>query len=104
MQSIFKRWGEWSKTTFPTQKVAGKINHLTREVEEVKKSSEEGQVDIMELADCFGLLMSICEIEGISYSQMKDAMNHKLDVNMMREWPAIADSDGVYGHIETKKE
>lgn len=103
MQSIFKRWGEWSKKTFPNQKVEGKINHLKREVDELNKSTEDGQADIIEIADCVGLLFAICEIEGVSYNQLKDAMNHKLDINIMREWPENSDSEGVYAHVETAK-
>lgn len=99
MKELFKNWGLWARYQLPNQTTIGKINHLIKETKELKASAEQGYVDIVEIADCFGLLFSICNIEGIGYDDMCNALENKLEVNKAREWPEVSSLDGTYHHI-----
>lgn len=102
MEKLFKTWGSWASTQFPNQTTVGKVNHLSKEVDELKESIEKGKIDIVEIADCFGLLFSICDLEKIDYSRLKKAIEEKLSINKNRDWPKVPESDGSYLHIKSK--
>lgn len=99
MKQIFESWGVWASNQFPDQKTVGKINHLQKEVQELKESVESGKIDIEEIADCMGLLFSICDKENISYKLVKEVLKRKLSINKRREW-GDQNTDGSYPHLE----
>lgn len=103
MRELFQSFGRWATSQFPNQTSLGKVNHLKKEVIELSESIESGQTDVVEIADCFGLLFSICDIENISYAELKDAIEYKLRENKSRVWPDKPDLDGSFSHIKPIK-
>jgi len=100
MEEIFNNWSTWARGQFPDQTANGKINHLRKEVEELACSAESCKSDIVEIADCIGLLFSICDIEGYSFEELSNALISKLEINKRREWPVIPNKDGSFSHIQ----
>jgi len=103
MEEIYINWTAWAKGQFPDQTAKGKINHLRKEVEELACSAESCKSDIVEIADCIGLLFSICEIEGYKFDDLSNALKSKLEINKHREWPAKPNEDGSFAHLKNDR-
>lgn len=101
MRKLFQSWGQWATAQFPNQTSLGKVNHLKKEVVEISESIEAGKIDVVEIADCFGLLFSICDIENISYENICEAIQTKLEENKSRVWPNKPNPDGSFSHVKT---
>jgi hypothetical protein len=80
---------------FPVQTLAGKINHLLKELEEVR----DNPADIIEHADCLILLLGIASLNGHTGEQLLYAAAEKMAINEQREWHP-PDADGICRHKE----
>ena len=94
--------GEWAEKTFPHSTVLTCINHLWREVAELKDSADAAAItewngcDPEELADCFLLLLHIAH--KIKANLLVEAVV-KHGKNKKRTW-GNPDAEGVSEHIK----
>lgn len=101
LQDLMDEIFEWSDKTFENQNSISKINHLKKEIDELKASifHEHGELEKkMEFADCFMLLILIAKMEGLSANDLIESTNLKLGINKNRAW-GKPDKDGIVEHI-----
>ena len=92
---IFEKHKEWSLNQFGKKdSPLGPINHMGKEVEELKKDPQ----DAMEYADILILLMDAWLTIGKGPEELLDAVNEKIDINRARVWPDKPDENGVFLH------
>lgn len=89
----------WQDKTFTKATPLSCVNHLEEEVGELKKSIESGKVDKEEIADCFMLLMGVCNKSGFSYEDVVTLINEKYVVCITRKWGEVNDK-GYVKHIK----
>ena len=112
---------KWSDKTFGTHRTGKPIAyHLKKEIDELIEaldmfhqgiySNKSNKSDlhqlaiirkrvIMELADCFTLLIDSAAHEQITIEMLVTASKEKLEINKKRKW-GIPDENGVVEHIE----
>lgn len=91
---------EWQKKTFSESTSKSKISHLKQELEELlTEIDQNGTNKRLEFADCFLLLYGAAAAEGMSYEDICDCIDEKMEINYKRNW-GKPDSDGVVNHIE----
>lgn len=90
----------WQLRTFPFSNPLSKISHLTEELEELTSDiKQESPKKILEYADCFILLFGAAAADGMSYDDIVDAINQKMEINKARKW-GEPDENGVARHIK----
>jgi len=97
----------WQKQTFPSATSLSKLTHLageeaTGEVGELKHEIIAGvsyDKMKMEVADCFFLLFGAAASEGMTYSEIVEAIQEKFEINKKRNW-GNPDKNGVVNHIK----
>lgn len=97
----------WQKQTFPGATSVSKLIHLagedaTGEIDELKQEIKFGVSYYkmkMEFADCFFLLFGAAAAEGMTYTQIVQAIQEKFEVNKKRNW-GKPDANGVVNHVE----
>lgn len=94
-QSISK----WQNIVFTKATPLSCVNHLEEEVKELKAELESGNIDHKEIADCFLLLIGVCNKAGLSYDEIVNAIDAKMEVNYKREWGQPNDK-GYVKHIQ----
>ena len=94
-QALQDRIEEFQRSRFPDQKLAGKLAHLGREVDELRANPD----DPMEWADVLILFLGAAALHDLSASALLLFANHKLTICESRKW-GPADADGVHHHIE----
>ena len=93
-QDLQKEAGGWANKTFgKSQTVTGVINHLVKEVYELKDSNEPE-----EAADCLLLLFQLAHEGG--YDLIQEAQK-KHKINLKRKW-GKPDKYGVIEHIRER--
>ncbi len=53
----------------------------------------------MEFADCFILLFGSAASDGMTYDDIVDAINKKMEINLNRKW-GKPDENGIVNHIK----
>jgi len=120
LQLIQNDIASWSDKTFGTDKLRhiGMASHLVEESNELKRalkiieynklngySREEIQLRkdaaLMELADCFILLLDIARKLGWSVIDILPAIRRKMLINKARKW-GKSNSDGSVNHIKNE--
>tara|TARA_R110000744_G_scaffold159562_1_gene275680 strand:+ start:219 stop:521 length:303 start_codon:yes stop_codon:yes gene_type:complete len=86
---------EWAKNTFPNSKTDNHLNHLLKEIEELRADPK----DLLEYADCFIILLHVAKQNGVTVDLIQDAVKIKMDINKKRNWTQ-PDKDGAQHHIE----
>jgi NTP pyrophosphatase (non-canonical NTP hydrolase) len=96
---IFIQITDWQRETFPASTALSSAKHLKKEVEELILAIEKGDKENIEeeLADCFFMLFSIADREGLDYNQLTYQVQLKLMVNKSRVWNK-PDADGCVHH------
>lgn len=89
----------WQNKTFTKATVSSCINHLEEEVQEMKSDFEKGIISDLEIADCFLLLIGVANKAGMSYSDIIDALEKKMDINYKRHWGEVNEK-GYVKHVE----
>lgn len=92
LQDSIIRWKEDKDTS-----LEGSLKHLLEEVEDLSKNP----YDPLSIADCFILLIGICDEVGYSMDEVAVAIESKMAVNFSRIWEK--DEDGVVRHIQETK-
>lgn len=94
------RYGRWSIETFgPGERVTAVLDHISREIEEVRKAPH----DIEEWADLIILAMDGAMRQGASAQQIFTTIKTKHAKNMRRVWPdwRTADPDKAIEHVRS---
>lgn len=102
-QEIFNEITAWQKATFPNATAESKIHHLYEEVKELMAeffSQQRTKQRQSEFADCFMLLFGAAAADGMSYQDICNAINEKMEVNKKRKW-GKPDANGVVRHISS---
>lgn len=94
---FYKRYAEFSNSTFGTPEERGCLSPLLHLQEEVKELMDKPN-DEMEWADCFLLLLDAARRKGHSVDALVKFANAKLEINKNRSWKQ--DENGVYKHIK----
>jgi hypothetical protein len=76
----------WQDQVFTSATPLTCVNHLQEEVNELKAGIEQGNVDQNEIADCFLLLIGVCNRSGMTYQNIVDAIDSKMQINYARSW------------------
>lgn len=98
----FRDITEWQNETFKNATSTSKINHLKEEVDELWLSIKFGSpvTEIRhEFADCFLLLFGAAASEGMTYANIVDAINEKMEINKKRKW-GNPNAQGYVKHID----
>jgi hypothetical protein len=99
---------KWQKKTFPTATVLSKLHHMERETRELilAVSEEDHLIDHakiravkMEFADNFLLLFGAASAYGMSFSDIVDAINEKMRINVSRSW-GQPNEQGFQEHVK----
>jgi hypothetical protein len=90
----------WQKETFPKATPFSKICHLEQEVAELKHDLiDKADGRRLEFADCFLLLFGAAHADGMSYNDILEAINEKMQINIKRAW-GKPDENGVVNHVK----
>jgi len=90
----------WQKETFGQSTSLSKLAHLKQELKELKsdvKNNAKGKRH--EFADCLFLLFGAAHAEGMTYEDICDSLDEKLEINKNRVW-GKPDENGVVNHIK----
>ena len=95
----FKEIVTWQDKTFGEATPQSKLAHLDEELIELKEAIEAGSADqYLEFADCFLLLFGAAAKAGMSYDDICEAIDSKMEINKKRKW-GKPDKNGVVKHI-----
>jgi hypothetical protein len=90
----------WQVQTFGNATPFSKISHLSEELEELLADLHANASERrLEFADCFFLLFGAAYADGMSYSDICNAIQEKFEINKVRKW-GEPDENGVVKHIE----
>jgi hypothetical protein len=88
----------WSRQTFgPAQRLSGVLDHLAKEIEEVREHPE----DVLEWADLLILVFDGALRQGHYPQEIIDAVHEKFGINRERTWPDWRDlpEDQAIEHV-----
>lgn len=103
----FNEISQWQRQTFGQATPLSKLAHLLQEIVELKDAinDEDQTIDHeairrtkMEYADCFILLFGSAESYGLSYTDICNAIQAKMEINYKRQW-GKPNEDGVVNHV-----
>lgn len=98
MEILFNEIVQWQKETFPASNAVSKVLHLEDEVKELLESLAINHNDTsLEYADCFILLMGSADAYNMSFKDVFNSINTKMEINKARQW-GIPDENGVVKH------
>lgn len=101
MKELFEKITKWQDETFGESTSLSKLSHLEQEIKELKADIKVLNIDFrLEFADCFFLLFGAAHKEGLSFEDICNALNEKLEINKKRSW-GKPDEDGVVNHIKS---
>lgn len=96
----------WQRNTFGQATAMSKLHHLAEEFIELtmdlKDDADEEDVK-KEFADCFILLFGAADSYGMSYEDICQAIDDKMNINYKRNW-GKPDKNGVVNHIKDEDE
>jgi hypothetical protein len=91
---------EWQNNTFGQATAISKTNHLIEEVLELRTDLVNNDPNKrMEFADCFILLFGAAASDGMSYTDICQAIDEKMQINYSRKW-GKPNADGVVNHVK----
>lgn len=92
---------KWQDETFGKASGLSKINHLVDEIEELRIDITFGNNEDkrLEFADCFLLLFGAAASEGMSYEDIVNCIDEKMEINKKRKW-GKPNANGVVNHIK----
>ena len=96
----------WQQKTFGQATAMSKLHHLAEEFIELtmdlKDDADEEDVK-KEFADCFILLFGAADSYGMSYEDICQAIEDKMNINYKRNW-GKPNENGVVNHIKDSNE
>lgn len=88
----------WQMEKFPNATPLSCANHLEEEVKELIAELEKGNLDRMEIADCFLLLIGVCNMADFTYNDIVELIDDKMKINYKRKWGQVNEK-GYVKHI-----
>lgn len=96
----FEEITKWQNETFGKFSPQAALAHLEEELDELNYDLYHNiETRNMEWADCFILLFGAAKRDGLSYEDICNAINSKMDINYKRNW-GVTEENGVIHHIE----
>ena len=91
---------KWQNETFGRASTMSKMHHLLQEIIELVEAIRSNDPNKrLEFADCFLLLFGAAASDGMSYYEICQAINEKMEINKKRKW-GEPDKNGVVNHIK----
>ncbi|MFZ4797185.1 MAG: dATP/dGTP pyrophosphohydrolase domain-containing protein [Bacteroidia bacterium] len=95
----FETITQWQNKTFKKATALSKIAHLKEEIEELVIDLQNNNISKkQEFADCFILLFGAAASDGMTYEDICNEIDLKMEINHQRKWGKPND-DGVVNHI-----
>lgn len=104
LQALMDDISAWADATFGAErKTVAPLHHLKKEAAEAIEAIERAEPNrstagVLELADCFILVLNACALYGLTASEVIRAANYKLETCKKRKW-GEPDENGVVEHI-----
>lgn len=96
----FKEITKWQSETFPDATDLSKLHHLKDEVDELIEDVEcNNLARRLEFADCILLIFGSASANGMSYEDICNAVDEKMEINKARKW-GKPDKNGVVNHVK----
>ena len=90
----------WQNKTFGKATALSKIAHLIKELQELIDDLQTNNPNKkLEFADCFILLFGAAASDNMSYKDICDAINEKMQINYKRKW-GKPNKAGIVEHIK----
>lgn len=90
---------KWQREVFTKATPLSCAYHLNEEsyelIEEMKKKINP---DLSEIADCFLLLLGVCNMSGLTYDEVIKLIDDKMKINYERQWGKV-NNQGYVKHI-----
>ena len=99
-QSQYNEICEWQRRIFTKATPLSCANHLKEEVDELITDLTNQETGLSEIADCFLLLIGVCNMKGLSHSDVVQLIETKMKINRERQWGEVNEK-GYVKHIET---
>ncbi len=97
----FKTITEWQVKTFGHATPLSKIAHLAEELQELVDDLKSNNPNRrLEYADCFLLLFGAASSDGMTYDDICNCIDEKMEINYLRKW-GKPNEDGVVNHIKS---
>lgn len=94
----YERVTTWQYETFAKSTALSKVKHLAEELDELKFDLINNRPEKrLEFADCFILLMGAAKLDGMTYEDICQAIEDKMEINLKRKWQK-PDENGVVRH------
>lgn len=99
-ENQFNEIGNWQSKVFPTSTVLSMLSHLQTEVNELRNDvTINSSAKTLEFADCIILIMGAAFKDGMTYDNVIDAIEAKMNINKGRKW-GKPNKDGFQSHIK----
>jgi NTP pyrophosphatase (non-canonical NTP hydrolase) len=100
-KEMFNEITAWQRKTFKKATAQSAANHLKEEVQELilELGFYDDEKKKAEYADCFLLLFGSAALSGMTYDDICEAINKKMEVNKARKWGGVNDQ-GYVKHVE----
>lgn len=96
--TLFSIITHWQDSVFTQATPLSCAKHLKEEVKELTESIERGELDTAEVADCFMLLIGVCNTAGMTYDDIIKCLYEKHQINLQRKW-GQPNEQGYVKHI-----
>lgn len=103
-KEMFEWITKWQRETFTQATYVSALAHLFEEMKELDDDlilSAPKEKIISEYADCFLLLFGSACLYGLSYEDICQAINDKMEINKQRQWGKPNDK-GYVKHVKFK--
>ena len=91
---------EWQRSVFTKATPLSCAFHLQEEVEELVIDLQKHNTGLEEIADCFLLLIGVCNMKGLSYDDIVTLIDTKMKINFERQWGEVNEK-GYVKHIKS---
>jgi NTP pyrophosphatase (non-canonical NTP hydrolase) len=108
-KEMFDEITSWQRKIFTKATSISAAHHLNEEVVELLCELNDGHTGYFsdaqkekirsEYADCFLLLFGSASLFGLSYEQICEAINDKMEINKQRKWGGV-NEQGYVKHVE----
>lgn len=101
-KEMFEEITKWQSEIFTKATAQSASCHLREEVNELVHDLTWGmgrERTVMEYADCFLLLFGSAKLFGLTYDDICNAINEKMEINKKRKWGEV-NEQGYVKHIE----
>lgn len=99
-QEQFIKITSWQESTFGQATSLSTLNHLFEELKEVCLDIVANNPEKrLEFADCFILLFGAAKRDGMTYEDICNAIDEKMEINYKRKWGKPKEN-GVVNHIK----